>query len=62
MIRTISGYDADKGGPPLWVVEFQDNYGDYGWGTGPASTPAIDGDKVYVASREGKVVCLSLPR
>ncbi len=53
-------YDADKGGEPLWKTEFPDSYDDYGWGTGPATMPTMDGDKVYVAGRVGQVLCLNL--
>jgi RNA polymerase sigma factor (sigma-70 family) len=53
-------FDADKGGKPLWTFEFEDGYGDYGYGTGPVSTPAIDGDRTYVVGRGGQVFCLNM--
>ena len=54
-------FDADKGGKPLWIVEYATNPGgDYGYGDGPQSTPCIDGDKVYFASRQGNFLCASM--
>ena len=54
-------FDADKGGKPLWIAEFTTGGGsDYGWGDGPQSTPCIDGDKVYFASRFGNFLCASM--
>lgn len=58
---TVTCFDADKGGEPIWKQEFPSNYGDYGWGLGPTSTPTIDGDRVYVAQRAGGAFrCLSM--
>jgi outer membrane protein assembly factor BamB len=53
-------FDADKGGEPLWKQEYQDSYGAYGWGTGPAAAPTMDGDKVFVAVRDGTLLCLNM--
>ena len=53
-------FDADKGGEPLWKQDFPDEYGDYGWGTGPTAAPTIDGDKVFVAGRDGSLLCLNM--
>ena len=53
-------FDADKGGKPLWIAEYGSGAGDYGWGDGPQSTPCIDGDKVYFASRFGQFLCASM--
>ncbi len=57
---TVYCYDADKGGEPLWKQDFKDGYGDYGWGLGPTVQPTMDGDKVYVAGRDGTFLCLSM--
>jgi len=54
-------FDADKGGLPLWVAEIEGKLGGHStWGGGPHSTPAIDGDKVYVANLQGVGACLSM--
>jgi outer membrane protein assembly factor BamB len=54
-------FDADKGGKPLWILEYATGSGgDYGYGDGPQATPCIDGDKVYFASRQGIFICASL--
>ncbi len=47
VIDEVFCFDADKGGPPLWIAEYMTNFGsDYGWGDGSQSTPTIDADKV----------------
>jgi hypothetical protein len=61
IIDEVFCFDADKGGPPIWIAEFATVDGsDYGWGDGPKTTPTIDGDKVYVCSGSGQYACLSL--
>lgn len=58
---TVYCFDADKGGKPLWKKRFPDDYTDYGWGLGVSASPAIDGDKVYIARRsKSGVLCLSM--
>ena len=54
-------FDADKGGSPLWVAEIEGgDAGHFDWGSGPHASPAISGDKVYVANLAGIGACLSL--
>ena len=44
-------------GAEIWRSRTDDNY-QSGEGSGPRSTPAVDGDKVYVLSAKGKLYCL----
>lgn len=46
-------------GAEIWSVPVSDVYKDE-WGTGPRSTPTIDGDRVYVQSCKGEFRCLNL--
>ena len=44
-------------GAEIWRSRTDDNY-QSGEGSGPRSTPAVDGDRVYVLSAKGKLYCL----
>lgn len=46
-------------GRELWQKSYGESFGDE-WGSGPRSTPIIDGDRVYVQSCRGEFRCLSL--
>ncbi len=46
-------------GKEIWHAEFSDSFGD-NWGSGPRSTPFIDGDRVYMQSCSGEFSCLNL--
>ena len=50
--------DANSG-KPIWNTPFAESAGDE-WGSGPRSTPFIDGDRVYVQSMGGEFRCLSV--
>ncbi|HAM72746.1 MAG TPA: hypothetical protein DCM86_13980 [Verrucomicrobiales bacterium] len=43
----------------LWSVPFAEAFGDE-WGSGPRSTPVVDGDRVFVQSCKGEFRCLSM--
>lgn len=49
-----------KNGEQIWKTEFPKNDGKYstGWGSGPRSTPTVDGDTVYVLSPRGELMAL----
>jgi outer membrane protein assembly factor BamB len=47
-------------GKEIWKTPFAPSFGDE-WGTGPRSTPFIDGDRVYAQSMSGEFVCLTMP-
>ena len=45
----------------IWRQAYDPNPAEYsGFGTGPRSTPTVDGDRVYVQSGRGKLACLSM--
>ena len=44
-------------GAEIWRSRTDDNY-QSGEGSGPRSTPVVDGDRVYVLSAKGKLYCL----
>jgi outer membrane protein assembly factor BamB len=46
-------------GRELWRQPFSASFGDE-WGSGPRSTPFIDGDRVYAQSCRGEFVCFHL--
>lgn len=46
-------------GASLWEKPFAVSFADE-WGSGPRSTPVIDGDRVYVQSCKGEFACLSM--
>ena len=46
-------------GAEIWNTPISDVYKDE-WGTGPRSTPTLDGDRVYVQSCKGEFRCLNL--
>ena len=45
-------------GKELWKTPFAQAEGDE-WGSGPRSTPFVDGDRVYVQSMDGHFLCLN---
>ncbi len=46
-------------GAVLWITEFPADYVDMlGYNNGPRTTPVVDGDRVYVASPEGRLHCV----
>ncbi|MCA9424462.1 MAG: PQQ-like beta-propeller repeat protein, partial [Candidatus Omnitrophica bacterium] len=51
-------FDA-KTGDEVWRYEYNAEIRDKQHEGGPASTPSIDGDKVYTASRDGRLFCLN---
>ena len=48
-------------GRVLWTREWEANYGGMldTWAIGPAATPTVDGDRVYVLGRAGTLSCLN---
>ena len=50
--------DASNG-KEVWSAPFAQSFGDE-WGSGPRSTPFIDGDRVYVQSMGGEFNCLAI--
>lgn len=46
-------------GTETWAKPFAPSFGDE-WGTGPRSTPFVDGDRLYVQSCRGQFQCFSL--
>lgn len=46
-------------GKEIWRNPFTEIFGDE-WGTGPRSTPMVDGDRVYVQACNGEVRCFQL--
>lgn len=46
-------------GTLLWEKPFAESFADE-WGSGPRSTPVIEGDRVYVQSCKGEFACLSM--
>jgi outer membrane protein assembly factor BamB len=50
-----------KEGKEVWRTPLETATGDYsyGWGSGPRSTPTVDGDKVYVLGAKGDLRCLT---
>lgn len=51
--------DADKG-TEVWVHEYDCEYKDVSYGSGPRTTPVIDGDFVYTLGTMGDLKCLAL--
>jgi len=51
-------FDAASG-DEVWRYEYDAEIRDKQHEGGPASTPAVDGDKVYTASRDGRLFCLN---
>lgn len=50
-------FDASTGGE-VWRYQYEAEIRDKQHQGGPAATPAVDGDKVYTASRDGRLFCL----
>ena len=51
-------FDAPSGNE-VWRYEYDAEIRDKQHEGGPASTPAVDGDRVYTASRDGRLFCLN---
>jgi outer membrane protein assembly factor BamB len=45
-------------GKPLWSCEYDCDY-TISYGSGPRTTPAVDGDRVYTYGAEGDLLCLN---
>ena len=50
----------EKTGKMLWAQEWQADYRGISWPNGPRATPTVDGDRVYVAGADGKLLCLDV--
>ena len=48
----------EKTGKILWTQEWAADYRGISWPIGPRATPTVDGDRVYVAGADGKLLCL----
>ena len=48
----------EKTGRILWTREWTADYRGISWPIGPRATPTVDGDRVYVAGADGKLLCL----
>ncbi|PYR53368.1 MAG: pyrrolo-quinoline quinone, partial [Acidobacteria bacterium] len=49
-----------KTGKILWTREWPVDYRGISWPVGPRATPTVDGDRVYVAGADGKLLCLNV--
>jgi outer membrane protein assembly factor BamB len=49
---------TEKDGKEVWRKPLNTEMGDYnyGWGSGPRSTPTIDGDQVYILGAKGELI------
>jgi outer membrane protein assembly factor BamB len=50
----------EKTGKILWTQEWPADYAGISWPVGPRATPTVDGDRVYIAGADGKLLCLSV--
>ena len=50
----------EKTGKVLWTTEWPVNYRGISYPVGPRATPTVDGDRVYVAGADGKLLCLDV--
>src|SRR5688572_216179 len=50
----------EKTGKILWTREWEVNYGGIRYAFGPRATPTVDGDRVYAAGSDGKLLCLDV--
>jgi outer membrane protein assembly factor BamB len=48
----------EKTGKVLWTQEWPVNYGGISYAFGPRATPTVDGDRVYFAGADGKLLAL----
>jgi outer membrane protein assembly factor BamB len=48
----------EKTGKVLWTQEWAVDYRGISYGIGPRATPTVDGDRVYFAGADGKLLCL----
>jgi outer membrane protein assembly factor BamB len=48
----------EKTGKILWTQEWPVNYGGISYAFGPRATPTVDGDRVYFAGADGKLLAL----
>ena len=49
----------EKTGKILWTQEWPAEYRGMSYGVGPRATPTVDGDRVYFAGADGKLLCLN---
>src|SRR6185369_5203394 len=54
----------EKSGKVLWVYAYDEPYGDWAYvperGTGPTTTPIVEGDRIYIVGANGNTHCLDL--
>ena len=50
----------EQTGKILWSREWPANYRGMSWPLGPRATPTVDGDRVYFAGADGKLLCLNV--
>jgi outer membrane protein assembly factor BamB len=50
----------EKTGRILWTREWEVDYSGMQYAYGPRATPTVDGDRVYVAGADGKLLCLDV--
>jgi outer membrane protein assembly factor BamB len=50
----------EKTGKILWTQEWPADYAGVSYAVGPRATPTVDGDRVYVAGADGKLLCLNV--
>jgi outer membrane protein assembly factor BamB len=47
-------------GKILWTKEWPVNYSGISWAVGPRATPTVDGERVYFAGADGKLLCMKV--
>lgn len=50
----------EQTGKILWTREWPANYRGMSWPLGPRATPTVDGDRVYFAGADGRLLCLNV--
>jgi outer membrane protein assembly factor BamB len=50
----------EQTGKILWTQEWTADYRGMSYAVGPRATPTVDGDRVYVAGADGKLLCLNV--
>jgi outer membrane protein assembly factor BamB len=48
----------EKTGKVLWTQSWPADYKGISWPVGPRATPTVDGDRVYFAGADGKLLCI----